>query len=132
MANVLAAHEIEALDGYHIYHDGSVDEDYYVLNETENRVMRFVKWKEGVYYYDVSDPKTHELKLDDFKKGTYLMQTMQGNEAMMTRRELMKARKAREYQDIMGWPKTSVFRSYIENSDVDNIDITVDLWGEAK
>ena len=139
MANVLAAHEIEALDGYHIYHDGSVDEDYYVLNETENRVMRFVKCKEGLYYYDVSDPKTHELKLDDFKKGTCLMQTVQGNEAMMTRRELMKARKAREYQDIMGWPKTSVFRSYIENSDVDNIDITVDdidratfLWGEAK
>ena len=50
MANVLAAHEIEALDGYHIYHDGSVDEDYYVLNETENRVMRYVKCKEGLYY----------------------------------------------------------------------------------
>ena len=39
----------------------------------------------------------------------------------------------------MGWPKASVFRLYIENSDVDNIDITVDdidrakfLWGEAK
>ena len=139
MANVLAANEIEALEDYYIYHDGSENEDYFVINEKEKRVMRFVKCKEGLYYYDVSDPTTHEMKMDDFTKGTCLMQTVQGNEALMTRKEIMRAKKAREYQDIMGWPATSVFRDYIANSDVDNIDITVDdidratfLWGEAK
>ena len=65
MANVLAAHEIEALDGYHIYHDGRFDEYYYVINDKINRVMRFVKCKEGLYYYDVSDPTSHEMKFDD-------------------------------------------------------------------
>ena len=65
----------------------------------------------GIILLYLSDPKNHEIKLDHFKKGTCLMQTVQGNEAMMTRRELMKARKVREYQDIMGWPKTGVFRS---------------------
>ena len=41
MANVLAAHEIEALDGFHIYHDGSVDEIIMCLmrQKTESCVL---------------------------------------------------------------------------------------------
>ena len=70
MANVLAAHEIENIDGYYIYHDGSVDKDYYVVNESENRVMRFIQCKEGLYYYDASNPGKHKLKLNSFIKGT--------------------------------------------------------------
>ena len=73
------------------------------MNESENRVMRFIKCREGICYYDISNPRTHDLTLYAFVKGTCLIHTARGNEALMSQKEIMLARRARDLQNALEW-----------------------------
>ena len=57
----------------------------------------------GSYYYDTENLAEHEFK----RKNMCLIQTVEMNENMTSKRKLRKTKKARYYQELEGWPATT-------------------------
>ena len=125
VANVFSCHDLDSIPGAYVYHNGKVDQDFYLIFDT-GRVIRFIHCEEGhIYYYDADRPKNHEMKMDDLN----LAQTLVNRKTAikkMSKAAVLKAQKARSYQELLVFPSTADFREYVENTDVENLNITVE------
>lgn len=57
---------------------------------------------------------------------TQYLQTIKGNELLMTNKERDRAKTARELQEYLGWPSTQEYINIINGNGIRNADVTVD------
>ena len=60
------------------------------------------------------------------QSGVNMMQSVSQRAKSMTKKDVAQAVKARNYQEILAWPATDVFKKWIRQDFMDNIDITVE------
>ena len=64
VANVLSCHDLDAIPGAYVYHNGKVDLDFYLIFDS-GRVIWLIHCEESrMYYYDADKPENHEMKMD--------------------------------------------------------------------
>ena len=74
------------------------------------RIVKFTRCDIGLYFYDTKNTKNHEFSVNDVS----FLQKREDIEAMMTKKEVMKAKKVRFYQELFGWPATIDLKSILE------------------
>ena len=122
VANILAFHELNSIQNAHVQYDGS-KEDAFFLVFNSGRIVKFIRCKIGLYFYDTKNTDNHEFKINDVS----FLQQRKEIEAMMTKKEIVKAEKVRYYQELLGWPATkdlkSIFEIGVKNADVHSSDV---------
>ena len=97
--------------------------------------MEFKRARTGLYYYNINSFRHHEHRLND-KEFTYLttdqrlstsmIQTVNDNKSLMSKREVDRADTALKYQELLMWPSTADYKRLVSNNLVTNAPINVD------
>ena len=93
-----------------------------------DHVLKFLECHDGLYYYDMTRPLEHTGANDSnatFYDYSFL-QTVEGNKANYSRREIVGADKARRVQELIGWPGNDFYNEIVENNWAHNTTITKD------
>ena len=133
MANILALHEVNALDGCYVRFMGDREDAFYVFFKC-GRIIKFPKCNAGLYYYDLERLEDHEFNID-----FGFVQTAEENAAGFSDNEKKKMALARYYQELFAWPSKEdmvkiVEEKQIKNSKIGKEDIlaTDKILGKAK
>ena len=119
IANVLSFSKISKL--YRITFDNSVGNCFVVHGK--NRKVLFRRSANGLFYHDSSKNAPPSPSVP---KETSLVQTVKGNEAAFTHRQVSQARLARKLYITMGRPSHAYFVAFIRTNQLKNCPIDVD------
>lgn len=119
IANVLSFSKIAKL--YRITFDNSVGNCFVVHGK--NRKVLFRRSANGLFYHDSSKNAPPSPSVP---KETSLVQTVKGNEAAFTHRQVSQARLARKLYITMGRPSYADFVAFIRANQLNNCPIDVD------
>ena len=97
VANILAFHELNAIKSAHVQYNGSKEDAFFLIFDS-GRIVKFVGCKIGLYFYDTQHKENHEFNINDVS----FLQKRDEIEAMMTKKEIAKAKKVRYYQELLG------------------------------
>ena len=75
---------------------------------------------------ETKNTKEKEQKIIIKRNNTQYLQTIKGNELLMTNKERDRAKAARELQEYLGWPSTQEYINIINGNEIRNADVTVD------
>ena len=98
VANILALHEVNAIDGPYVRFMGDKEDAFYVIFQS-GRLMKFKRCDSGLYFYDMEKPEEHEFQVD-----YSFIQTSKENEKNLSEAELERVKLARYYQGLFAWP----------------------------
>ena len=118
-ANILALHVLNDLPGAHIEHNGSIEDAFYLACDS-GKILKFENNGLGLHVYREND---------EAKSGRTFAQYLQlvsEREQQMTKKELSRARKARDLHEYLRWPGTKEFERIIKEHNVENAGITVE------
>ena len=98
VANILALHEVNDIDGAYVRFIGDKEDAFYVIFQS-GRLMKFKRCDSGLYFYDMEKPEEHEFQVD-----YSFIQTSKENEKNLSEAELERVKLARYYQGLFAWP----------------------------
>ena len=101
MANILSVKEVA--DYFRVTTDNK--EDHVMLVHYSNdKNYRFKERGKGLYYIDVSNPETITLKTNRGETDYYFLLTVNANMEYFNRSEIEGSDRARDLQQLLGWP----------------------------
>ena len=112
IANVLSLAKVSSM--YRVTFDNSHEDAFVVYGP--NRELRFTRSSRGLFYYDAS-------KTDD---DSLLVQTVEENKNIYTKRQVVKAQLARRIYSLVGRPSHDAFVDMIRNGRLRNSPIDVE------
>ena len=114
IANVLSFSKVSKK--FTITYDNRVEDSFIVHGN--NRKIRFIQSEKGLFFHKVyKGPQGRHLQL---------IQTVKGNEACFTKRQVDKAKLARRIYIVLGRPSHDSFVSFIRNNNIRNYPIEVE------
>ena len=149
LANIHSLKHVTDLPGVSVSMNTIKDPNIFVHLPNGN-VIKFQQYSSGLYYHDVydgimtSEPMTRETKTSEEEISTNnindevivypttLLNTVAENCKFYTRKEIEGAKKARKLQQVLGWPGTSTFKSYLNNNLITNSEVTADDVSRAE
>jgi hypothetical protein len=127
LANILSMAEVHKV--CRITMDTSVEPAMSVPRR-DGSIMKFNKYKSGLYYFDTAAPKTPNSTT--FDVNTYLfLNTVEQNKQAYTQREIEGADRARELYKKIGRPSKKEFTDILQNNLIQNCPVTPDDAKEA-
>ena len=126
MATIVSLATINDLDGYYTLMD-SRKEKAILVYTPYGQVLKFKQCDEGLYYLDTNRADLHIFNHSSNELAPYsLLQTVSSNKEFLSKNEIEGAENARREQEIIGWPSTSYYKTYISNNLLNNSATTVD------
>ena len=131
VANILAFHELNGMEGARIKFDGDKEDAFFLVFDS-GRIVKFIRARIGLYFYDREFPEDHEFQLN----GASFISTVKENEGLVSKLELIRAQKAREGQEIVAWPSDDEFKTMLRENSIKNtefgpkdVDTATKIWG---
>ena len=113
IANILSLAQVAKL--YPITFDSN-EEDAFLVHKNDGSVLKFIKSKKGLYYYDVRNAK---------RKETLLLNSVDDNETLFSKRQLKRAKLAMKIYGMVGRPGYQSFKQMIRSNLLKNCPIVV-------
>jgi hypothetical protein len=130
MANILSLKDVASLPNVRVRMDTYQDRAIFV--ELGENVWKFAECRDGLYYYDTAPFLTGDNKSKDAVTHYSNLSTVRANKEFFTSNEIQGANRAREMQQIIGWPSTTTFKKIIQKNLVCNSTITIDDINRAE
>ena len=133
LAIILLMKEVCALPGVTVAMDSAVDAGIYVRVNDET-TFKFKQCANGLYYCDMVSPEDHMVKhaVKEEVTSYTLLTTVQDNKKYFTKKEIEGANRARDLQQLIGWPSTATYKTCITNNLIHNTKVNVDDINRAE
>jgi hypothetical protein len=95
------------------------------VHRKDGTVMKFREYKSGLYYYDASEHRAASNPSSTSEDYTFL-NTVAGNKANLTRREIEGADRARTLYRKIGHPAEQEYNEILDNNSIRNCPVTSD------
>ena len=129
LANILSLSDVANLPGARITMDSLVERS--ILLHFQDKTIKFIECAEGLYVCNMKN-NTFNINTKVTNYSPSLIQTVDSNKAMFTKRDVIKADNARRLQHIIGWPSDTQFQNIISNNQIINCDTSIDNIHRAK
>ena len=100
--------------------------------------MKFTRMPEGLYQFKVPQTYKEELKLNKEEKSNNMIQTVDENKIVYTKRQMERAKVARKLYHIVGSPTLEAFKATLKSNIIKNcpvtaadVDIAEKIYGPA-
>ena len=103
-----------------------------IMVQTNNHCFKFKQCQNGLYYIDMSNIDNHKSKKNitsypnPLQTPVCLLNTVDFNKSLVSKRQVKKAESARLLEQNLGWPGPVVFKKLIQNNLITNCNINVD------
>ena len=137
MATILSLAGVDKLPWHYCTMDTRASKAIHV-HKPNGDTLVFKPCADGLYYYDTAKPDDHSFKSKPKVTDYSLLQTVNSNKSFFTKKEIEGAMKARKEQEILSWPPTQTYKSYVSDDLIANSKVTNDvnraslIWGEPE
>ena len=121
---------------YRITYD-SEKEDAFLVH-MEHKTVKFTRTPEGLYQFTVPQSYKEELKMNQEEKSNNMIQTVDENKIVYTKRQMERAKVARKLYHIVGSPTLEAFKAMLKSNIIKNcpvtaadVDIAEEIYGPA-
>ena len=121
---------------YRITYD-SEKEDAFLVH-MEHKAVKFTRMPEGLYQFKVPQSYKEELKMNQEEKSNNMIQTVDENKIVYTKRQMERAKVARKLYHIVGSPTLEAFKAMLKSNIIKNcpvaaadVDIAEKIYGPA-
>jgi len=90
-----------------------------MVTTKEGDIFKFKECPSRLYYYDYNNYNKSAIK------GFSALETVRNNEKGYNKSEIARAKKARRYQSLLGWPATGAFIGYLKRNLIENCDVSI-------
>jgi hypothetical protein len=129
MATILSLASVIELPGYFARMDSRMESAILVYTPSD-KIYKFLQCKDGLYYFDTERADIHILTYSNTELSDYphpsFVQTVASNKQFLTPEEIKGADNARKEQELLGWPSTAAYKTYINNNLINNTATTAD------
>ena len=129
MATIISLASILDLKDHYATMD-SREELAILVYKPNGEMLKFKQCKDGLYYLDMNRADLYVFNYSKHDLKEYynynLLQTVSSKKEFLAKKEIEGAENARREQEIIGWPATSTYKSYLANNLLNNSTITVD------
>ena len=120
VATILALKDVINIPETYVFYNSWV-RDSFLLVFKSGRIMEFIRASYGLYYYDLHHFEQHEHKVTDknfvfLTHSIVLNQTVVQNESFVTKKELNRAKLARDYQELLMFPSTNTMQKLLSRN----------------
>ena len=98
---------------YRITYD-SLNGDEFLIHKDDGSIVKFIKSKNGLYYHDTEN------------RQITMMNSQKENSMMYSKRQIERAKKARDLYSIIGYPSIQDFKTMIQGNLINNCPVTID------
>ena len=109
------------------------------VHKPNGEILVFKSCADGLFYYDTANPQDHSIKAKPSVTDYSLLQTVNTNKSFFTKKEIEGAMNTRREQEILSWPPTQTYKSYVSDNLISNSKVTIDdvnranvIWGEPE
>ena len=129
MATIISLATILDLKGYYATMD-SREELAILVYAPDGKMFKFLQCRDGLYYLDTARADLHifnysKQALQDYSNYS-MLQTVSTNREFLTKKEIEGAESARREQELIGWPSTSTYKTYVTNNLLNNSNVSID------
>ena len=107
---------------YRITYD-SEKEDAFLVH-MEHKTVKFTRTPEGLYQFTVPQSYKEELKMNQEEKSNNMIQTVDENKIVYTKRQMERAKVARKLYHIVGSPTLEAFQVMLKSNIIKNCPVT--------
>ena len=133
VANIFGFSDI--VDQYHVTFDNSKDDAFHV--HIGDRIVKFKRSEEGLYYYNFTDDYKEEVTNQNNKiTGVQMVSTVAENCGNYTTQQFEKAKEARKLYHNIGSTTVENFKYMLKSNGIRNCPVTIedvkiaeDIWG---
>ena len=107
---------------YRITYD-SEKEDAFLVH-MKHKTVKFTRTPEGLYQFTVPQSYKEELKMNQEEKSNNMIQTVEENKIVYTKRQMERAKVARKLYHIVGSPTLEAFKAMLKSNIIKNCPVT--------
>ena len=123
IANLVGMDQLVKL-GFKVVMNSEIENVIFV--EKNDIVRKFRPSENGLYFHDLWDSSMRYVKKPEKAKNNVFMQSQKENSAWYTKRQVQKAREARNLYQMMMFPSVADFKSAIKFNYIEDCPITVE------
>ena len=112
----------DLVNKYRITYD-SEKEDAFLVH-MEHKTVKFTRTPEGLYQFTVPQSYKEELKMNQEEKSNNMIQTVDENKIVYTKRQMERAKVARKLYHIVGSPTLEAFKAMLKSNIIKNCPVT--------
>ena len=126
LATILSLKDVNNIPGVCVTMDISIEKAMNVIMR-DGTVFKFKEYGLSLYYYYMASTDVQNSdKNNSTIKPYYMLSNVAENKEFYRRADNEEGDRARIYQEILSWPETSAFKTYVNNNLLLNCNITVD------